>query len=64
MRFLLATASLISASMPVHAETIYLMYKSSIFDRYGTAVTLHSIPMPSMDHCEEVGAELMSSQEI
>ena len=62
MKYLLTLVSLIFASMPVKAETVYLIYKSSIYDSWGNAVTLHSIPMPSMDHCEEVGAELMSSQ--
>jgi len=62
MRYLIGITSLTATCLPIQAETIYLIYKSSIFDRYGTAVTLHSIPMPSIDHCEEVGAELMSSQ--
>ena len=62
MKFLFAVASLMAVSMPVQAETIYLIYKSSIYDSWGNAVTLHSIPMPSIDHCEEVGAELMSSK--
>ena len=62
MKYLLTLVSLIFASMPVKAETVYLIYKSSIYDSWGNAVTLHSIPMPSTDHCEEVGAELMSSK--
>ena len=62
MKYLIAVASLITASMPVQAETVYLMYKSSIYDKWGNAVTIHSLPMPSIDHCEEVGAELMSSE--
>ena len=62
MKYLFAFASLITASIPVQAETVYLIYKASIYDSWGNAVTLHSIPMPSIDHCEEVGAELMSSK--
>ena len=62
MKYLFAVASLMAVSMPVQAETIYLIIKSSIFDSWGNAVTIHSIPMPSIDHCEEVGAELMSSK--
>ena len=62
MKYLFAFASLITASIPVQAETVYLIYKTSIYDSWGNAVTLHSIPMPSIDHCEEVGAELMSSE--
>lgn len=62
MKFLPGIASLMALSMPVQAETIYLVYKSAIFDSWGNAVTLHSIPMLSIDHCEEVGAELMSSK--
>ena len=62
MKYLFAFASLITASIPVQAETVYLIYKASIYDSWGNAVTLHSIPMPSIDHCEEVGAELMSSE--
>ena len=56
MKYLFAFASLITASIPVQAETVYLIYKASIYDSWGNAVTLHSIPMPSIDHCEEVGA--------
>lgn len=62
MKYLFAFASLITASIPVQAETVYLIYKTSIYDSWGNAVTLHSIHMPSIDHCEEVGAELISSE--
>ena len=62
MKHLFAFASLMAVSIPVQAETVYLIYKSSIYDSWGNAVTLHSIAMPSIDHCEEVGAELISSK--
>ena len=62
MKRLLAFGLLMTMSAPVQAETVYLTYKSSIYDSQGNAVTLHSIAMPSIDHCEEVGAELMSSK--
>jgi len=62
MKKLFAIASLLAAPIPVQAENVYLIYKSSIYDSWGNAVALHSIPMPSIDHCEEVGAELMSSK--
>ena len=62
MKKLFAIVSLLAAPIPVQAENVYLIYKSSIYDSWGNAVTLHSIPMPSIDHCEEVGAELMSSK--
>ena len=62
MKFLFAVASVMTITMPVHAETVYLIYKSSIYDSWGNAVTLHTLAMPSIDHCEEVGAELISSK--
>ena len=62
MKYLLAIASLMAVSMPVQAETVYLIYKSSIYHHNGNAVTLHTLPMLSMDNCEEAGAELISSE--
>lgn len=62
MKYLFALASLMAISMPVQAETVYLLYKASIYDSWGVSVTLHSLPMPSIDRCEEVGAELISSK--
>ena len=59
MKYLFAVASLMAVSMSVHAETIYLIVKSA---QYGTGIALQSIPMKSMEQCEEAGALLMSSE--
>ena len=48
--------------LPAQSETVYLIYKASIYDSWGVSVSIHSLPMPSIDSCEEVGAELISSK--
>ena len=48
------------ASIPANAETIYLVVKSKIGDAGG--ITLLSIPMESMEKCEEAGATIVSSK--
>ena len=60
MKYLLALASLMFVSMPVKAETVYLVIKSAI-NSYGSGIALHSIPMDSLDQCEEMGALIISS---
>ena len=61
MKHLLAVASLMTVSMPVQAETIYLLIKSEI-DFNGSGVALHSIPMKSIEQCEEMGALIVASE--
>ena len=62
MKYLLATFALITASVPVQAETVYLLIKS-VKGNYGRGgVALHSIPMLSMDQCEEAGPLVISSE--
>lgn len=59
MKYLLAVASLMITSIPVCAETVYLIIKST---EKTSGVALHSIPMQSMEQCEEAGALIVSSK--
>lgn len=61
MKFLFAVTSLMVASIPVQAETIYLLIKSESRAQWGGGVALHSIPMTSLDQCEEMGALIIAS---
>jgi len=58
---LLATAALL-VGLPVQAETVYLVLKSKSDGGGGVGVTLHSIPMTSLDQCQEQGALLVTSK--
>lgn len=62
MKYLFAVASLMVVSMPVQAETVYLIIKSEVRAGYGVGLALHSIPMSSPEQCEEAGAMLLSSE--
>ena len=64
MKYLLALASLIFVSIPVQAETIHLLIKSRFWggSKGASGLELISIPMKSIDHCEEQGAYLISSE--
>ena len=59
MKCLFAVASLIVISLPVQAETIYLLIKS---ERTASGMALHSLPMETSDQCEEAGALVISSE--
>ena len=59
MKHLFAFASLMTISVPVHAETVYLIIKTG---EYSSGIALQSIPMISMDQCEEAGAKLIGSE--
>ena len=59
MKHLIAAASLMAVSIPVQAETIYLLIKAA--GASGTPA-LHSIPMKSNEQCEEMGALIVSSK--
>ena len=61
MRNLFSIASLIAVALPVQAQTIYLIIKSEI-NIPGTGVALHSIPMNSIEQCEEMGAIIVASE--
>ena len=63
MKYLFAVASLMAVTMPVQAETIYLLIKSDATEwKRGNGVALHSIPMTSLEQCEEMGALIISSE--
>ena len=64
MKYLLALASLIFVSIPVQAETIHLLIKSRFWGGFkgASGLELISIPMNSIDECEEQGAYLISSK--
>ena len=64
MKYLFAVASLMAVSMPVQAETIHLLLKSRFWggNKGASGLELLSIPMNSMDQCEEQGAYLISSK--
>ena len=54
MKYLFAIASLMAASMPVAAETTYLVIKSEMYARKtGVGLALIKIPMLSQEQCEE-----------
>ena len=61
MKYLFAVASLIAVSMPVQAETVYLLIKSG---SVSSNIALHSLPMESMDQCEEAGALIIASERL
>ena len=61
MKYLLAIASLMAISMPVQAETVYLVIKSVKGKYNAGGVSLHSLPMKSMEQCEEAGALIVTS---
>ena len=50
------------ATLPAHADQVYLLIKSVKGDTHSGGVALHSIPMKSIEQCEENGALLISSQ--
>tara|TARA_B100000965_G_scaffold39572_1_gene29129 strand:- start:160 stop:399 length:240 start_codon:yes stop_codon:yes gene_type:complete len=59
--FLLPIISGLIYPNTIHAETIYLIIKST---ENSSGVALHSIPMQSMDQCEESGAKLIFSKKF
>ena len=60
MRWFLALPVLL-ASIPANAE-VYLLIKSTSGKYSNSGIALHSIPMKSMEQCEEAGALLASSK--
>ena len=48
--------------LPAYSETVYLVIKSTSVKGPGPGVSLHSIPMTSIDQCEEQGALLVTSK--
>ena len=62
MKYLFAISFLLTISIPVQAETVYLLIKS-VKGNYGQGgIALHSIPMSSMNQCEEAGPLIISSE--
>ena len=62
MRVLFAIASLMAVSVPVHAKTVYLLIKSESTGSNARSVSLHSLPMESVEQCEEAGAVIIASE--
>ena len=58
MKHLFAIASLMNVSVPVQAETVYLLIKP---ESYKLNTSIHSIPMDSHEQCEEAGAVIVGS---
>ncbi len=58
-KLLLLLASLTLFAPAANAETVYLIIKSG---RFGGGLALHSIPMDSIDQCEEAGGLLFASK--
>ena len=50
--------------MPIQAETIYLLIKSETDGHREASIALHSLPMKSMDQCEEAGALIIASERL
>lgn len=61
MKWLLALPILL-ASAPANADTVYLLIKSQKGEYGYSGLALHSIPMKSLDQCEEAGALVISSE--
>ena len=53
-------------SSPAIAETIYLLIKSESSNAYikSISVSLHSLPMESVEQCEEAGALIIASERL
>ena len=63
MKALLLASAALLIGLPAQSETVYLVTKSKIdYGGGGAGVSLHSIPMSSIDQCEEQGAILVTSK--
>ena len=52
-------------SMPSNSQTTYLLIKSEFREwKVGGGVALHSIPMGSLEQCEEMGAFIIASERL
>ena len=60
MRWLLVVPILL-ASAPASADTVYLLIKSAKGPGYTGGLALHSLPMKTIEQCEETGALIVSS---
>ena len=60
---LLALASS-TISSPALAENIYLLIKSEASGKNAISVSLHSLPMESMEQCEEAGAVIIAGERL
>ena len=61
MKPLLFGIAALLIALPAQGETVYLLIKSyGVFSGIGLA--LHSLPMTSIEQCEEMGAVLISSK--
>ena len=60
MKKFILTAFLFFVFQPqlVNAEGVYLILKSKIFNR---GVSIHAVPMSSMESCESAGVKIISS---
>ena len=58
---LLASAVLLTG-LPVQSETVYLLIKSRSGGGLHAAISTHSIPMSSVDQCQEQGALLVTNK--
>lgn len=60
-KLLLLASSALLIGLPAQSETVYLLIKSyGVVNGIGLA--LHSLPMSSIDQCEEMGALLIASK--
>lgn len=63
MKWLLGLPLLL-ASAPANADTVYLLIKSVYIPYRGGGAALHSLPMNSIEECEEAGALIISSSRL
>ena len=61
MKWLLALPVLL-ASAPASADTVYLLIKSLKGPYNEGGMALHSLPMKTIEQCEEAGALIISSE--
>lgn len=49
-------------SAPAFSQTTYLLIKSEVKAKHlGVGVSIHSVPMTSLEQCEEAGAVIIAS---
>ena len=51
-------------TIPAQPESVYIIIRSFVSDADGISVDMHSLPMVSLQQCEEAGANLISSRRL
>lgn len=59
MKSLFFTIAALLVGLPVQSETVYLVILTNLFAK---APSVHSVPMESIQQCEEAGVTLIASK--